>query len=295
MSEKQTTQQEKEITVKVLAKIQAFEESGELVLPKNYIVANALKGAMLILNDTKDRAGNLALNVCTKTSIANALLKMCVEGLSPLKKQGYFIVYGDSLEWSRSYQGSLALAKRVGGVLDVVPGVVYQDDIFEFSVDTETGYKKIIKHEQKIENIDNSKIKGAYGVIIFADGRKDLEVMTIQDIKQAWSMGYANGNSKAHNNFTQEMSKKTLISRACKGPINSSNDFELPEGEEKERIEAEDIEHEVVEESAKTKIDFAEKKGTHGVIETNVKEEAPKKEKTSAINFPKAEEAEPGF
>ena len=227
---------QKEITSQVLSKIQTFMQAGELKMPADYSPENALKGAMLILQELKDKGGKLALEVCTKNSIANALLKMCVEGLSVLKKQGYFVVYGNEVQWIRSYQGSIALARRVGGVLDVVPNVIYSDDVFEYSIDTDTGYKKINTHLQKIENIDNKKIKGGYAVVIYADGRKDLEVMTIEEIKQAWLQGYAKGNSGAHTNFTQEMCKKTVINRACKTPINSSSDFNLIGGDEDEEI-----------------------------------------------------------
>ena len=78
----------------VLSKIKDFEEAGELKLPTNYSAANALKSAWLILQETKDRNDKPALVVCTKESVANALLDMVVQGLSPMKKQCYFIVYG---------------------------------------------------------------------------------------------------------------------------------------------------------------------------------------------------------
>ncbi len=226
MSEKteQPAVKEKEITSQVLTRINSFVNAGELKIPKDYSPENALKGAMLLLQEMKNRDGKLILDVCTKNSIAQALLKMCVEGLSPLKKQGYFIPYGAELQWSRSYQGSIALAKRVGDVVDVVSNVIYTKDDFEFSVDVETGYKKIVKHVQKLENIDNSQIIGAYAVVIYKDGRKDLEVMTFAEIQAAWNQGMMKGKSGAHTNFTQEMCKKTVINRACKTPINSSSD-----------------------------------------------------------------------
>lgn len=231
----------KQITDQVLEKINSFQQNKELTLPKDYSPENALKSALLVLSEQKDKNGVSVLEACTKTSVANALLKMVVEGMSVIKKQGYFIPYGKDLTWSRSYQGSVALAKRLGDVKDVVSNVIYQDDVFEFQVDVETGYKRIIKHEQKIENIDNGKIKGAYAVVIYNDGRKDLEVMTLAEIKQAWMQGQMKGNSGAHNNFTQEMCKKTVINRACKTPINSSNDANLYHSDEQEEQETKSV------------------------------------------------------
>lgn len=255
---------QKDITAQVLTKINSFVQTGELKMPKDYSYENALKGALLTLQELKDKDGVLFLDKCSKTSIAQSLFKMCIEGLSPLKKQGYFIAYGNELQWQRSYQGSISLAKRVGNVKDVVANVVYKQDQFEFSVDLETGYKKIVRHDQKIENIDNSQIVGAYAVIIYEDGRKDLEVMTFPEIVQAWKQGKANGNSGAHNNFTQEMCKKTVINRACKGPINSSTDAglfsdddqqEQPKGIQETPSE---IKREIIQDTAVETVNFEE-------------------------------------
>ena len=93
---------QKDVVDTVLSKIKDFEEAGELKLPANYSAANALKSAWLILQETKDRNDKPALVVCTKESVANALLDMVVQGLSPMKKQCYFIVYGSKLTLQRS-------------------------------------------------------------------------------------------------------------------------------------------------------------------------------------------------
>lgn len=244
----------KELTQQVLTKVKAFTETGELKIPKDYSPENALKGAMLILDDMK------ALEKYEKNSIAQSLLKMVVEGLSPLKQQGYFIPYGKELNWSRSYQGAIALAKRVGGVKDVVENVIYEGDDFEYRVDQETGYKKLVKHQQQLENIDNSKIKGAYAIVIYNDGRTDLEIMTIAEIRQAWMQGPMKGNSPAHKNFTQEMCKKTVINRACKGPINSSDDrCVIDQNNESDEIMYQsEVQQEIEQSTATEEIDFEE-------------------------------------
>jgi recombination protein RecT len=56
--------------------------------------------------------------------------------------------------------------------------------------------------------------------------------MTYAEIMQAWKQGATKGTSGAHTNFTQEMAKKTVINRACKQPINASNDFYLLDGDD---------------------------------------------------------------
>ncbi|WP_373786230.1 recombinase RecT, partial [Jeotgalibaca porci] len=88
---------QKDITDQISGKLSDLEKTG-LSLPANYNPQNALKSAFFKLQETKDRDGNLALTVCTKESIANSLLDMVVQGLSPAKTQCYFIVYGNALQ-----------------------------------------------------------------------------------------------------------------------------------------------------------------------------------------------------
>ena len=159
------------ISEQVLNKIEKFQADGTMTLPANYSVENHMKSAWLILQSTKDRDGRPALQVCTKESIANSLLDMVLQGLSVSKNQGYFIVYGNRLEFQRSYFGTVALAKRTGGIKkEPVANVIYEGDDFVYTIDPNTAGIKIIKHEQKIENIDNTKIKAAYALVTLADG-----------------------------------------------------------------------------------------------------------------------------
>lgn len=219
------------ISDQVLAKIEQFQQDGGLRLPANYSVENHMKSAWLVLQATTDRNGKRALDVCTKGSIANALFDMVLQGLSVSKKQGYFIVYGNSLEFQRSYFGTMALAKRAGGIKgEPVANVIYEGDEFIYMIDPKTGRKSIIKHEQKLENIDNSKIVGAYAIVTYADDTTEVTIMSMAQIRAAWNQGATKGNSPAHKNFTDEMAKKTVIGRACKAVINSSDDAWLYEG-----------------------------------------------------------------
>lgn len=223
------------ISEQVLNKIEKFQADGGLTLPANYSVENHMKSAWLILQSTKDRDGNPALSVCTKDSIANALFDMVLQGLAVSKNQGYFIVYGNKLEFQRSYFGTVALAKRTGGIKkEPVANVIYEGDEFVYSIDPNTARIQIIKHEQKIENIDNNKIKAAYALVTLGDGTTQVTIMSIQQIRAAWQQGATKGNSPAHKNFAEEMAKKTVIGRACKMIINSSDDAWLYEGKNDE-------------------------------------------------------------
>lgn len=219
------------ISEQVLTRIEEFQKTGGMALPKDYSVENHMKSAWLILQATTDRSGQPALSVCTKESIANALLDMVLQGLAVSKKQGYFIVYGNKLEFQRSYFGTIALAKRTGGIkTEPVANVIYEGDEFVYSIDPKTARISIVKHEQKIDNIDNSKIKGAYALVTLADGSTQVTIMSMAQIRAAWGQGATKGGSPAHKNFAEEMAKKTVIGRACKAIINSSDDAWLYDG-----------------------------------------------------------------
>lgn len=222
--------EEKNITDIVLNKVSGFANTGELVIPNDYSPENALKSAWLALQNVEDRNHKKALEVCSQSSIANSLLDMVVQGLSPAKKQCYFIVYGNELTLSRSYMGTVAVAKRFGDVKDVKAQVVYQDDEFEYEIEPMTSDISITKHRQKLENIDNGKIKAVYAVVTKNDGSHYVEVMTMEQVRKAWGQGATKGQSPAHKNFAEEMAKKTVINRACKLFVNTSSDSAILTG-----------------------------------------------------------------
>ena len=231
--EKTSIQKFENISEQVLSRIEQFQKDGSMILPKNYSVENHMKSAWLALQEVEDKEHHKALQICTKESIANSLLDMVLQGLSVSKKQGYFIVYGNKLIFQRSYFGTIALAKRAGGMVsEPVANVIYDGDDFQYEIDPKTAKVAIIKHSQKLENIDNSKIKGAYALVTLADGTTQVTIMSIQQIRAAWGQGATKGNSPAHKNFAEEMAKKTVIGRACKAIINSSDDAWLYDGKE---------------------------------------------------------------
>lgn len=228
---KQLATAQKNICDTVLGRIKEFEQADALRIPKGYAVENALKAAWLVLQETEDRSHNRALDVCTKESVANALLDMVIQGLSVSKKQGYFIVYGKKLLFQRSYFGSQTIAMRTGELVGLpVANVIYEGDEFVYEIDPKTGLIHIVKHTQKLEDIDNGKIKAAYAIVHKKDGQTEVTIMTMAQIKKAWAQGATKGGSPAHQNFTDEMAKKTVIGRALKAVINSSSDAWLYDG-----------------------------------------------------------------
>lgn len=212
---------QKDITDDVNRSLTRLKDDG-LVLPPNYNASNALKSAFFKLQEVTDKAGKPALEVCTKESIANALLDMVVQGLSPAKTQCYFIVYGNKLQLNRSYFGTQSVLKRLSNVEDIWANVIYQGDVFDYEV--ANGRERLIKHETEFENRDND-ILGAYAIVKTHNGEEILTVMTRKEIEASWSQSKT--SQSVHKKFPQEMAKRTVINRAAKAYINTSDDSDL--------------------------------------------------------------------
>lgn len=226
MAEKQTNLMliKEETLSKVEAMIKEYQLDGSLHFPDHYSPQNAMKAAWLVLQETQDINKKPALEVCSRNSIVYALFDMVVQGLSVAKKQGYFIVYGNKLSFTRSYFGTIHVTKRLKGIEDVVAQVIYEGDVFEYTI--EAGIKKVVKHEQKIENINTDKIVGAYCTITIEGGKQFTDIMNKAQIDMAWSKTKMKSNT-VQKEFPDQMALRTIINRVCKYYVNTSDDSDL--------------------------------------------------------------------
>ena len=167
---------------------------------------------MYLLSEATDRNGKPALEVCTTKSINYSLTKMVLLGLNPMLKQGYFIVYGNELQFMPSYFGDRAMAERTG-ITDIVSRVVFDKD--EFSCEFKDGYP-IIKHVYG----GGDKITHAYCLFTLPNGRRAGDVMTFAQILKSWAHS-KDPNRKSQNDSPEEMAKRTVTKRALKPYINS--------------------------------------------------------------------------
>lgn len=226
----------------VLARVKSLATQGDLKFPENYSPENAMKSAMLALQDlkgSKKYGYKPALEFANPNSIANALMDMVVQGLNPAKNQGYFIMYGDKVQFQRSYLGTMAVTRRVTGAKEINAEVIFEGD--EVKYKTKNGKIVDLEHSQSFGNRDSKKIIGAYATVVFEDESKNYtEIMNFEEIEEAWkqSQMVSEGIFKedgAHRRFPQEMAKKTVINRACKKLLNSSDDSSLLSSEIKNR------------------------------------------------------------
>ena len=189
-------------------------------LPKNYNHVNAIKASVIVLSELKDRNGRPFNEVCTPQSIQKALFSMATKGLDVSRNQAYYIVRGNQLCLHESYFGKVARVKRVYPDFDPTPRVIYQGDVFEYTTDVKTGRMQLVKHEQKIENLDKDFV-GAYMYLPCPDGGQKLYIMTKKQIVTAW-MKSSNKSMTVQHEFREKMIGKTIINSGCTMIINAT-------------------------------------------------------------------------
>lgn len=216
-----------EIVGKVIGQITMLQKEQGLKLPPDYSASNALSAAYLELSD--DSKGDSMIQKMnrgdiTSGSVVKALTSMAIQGLSVAKNQGYFIQYGKSLSFTRSYFGSVAVVARQAEVKrNPFVNVIHQDDDIE--IDTDDSGRMVVKSfTPRFENLDKP-IVGAYAVIEFVDGHKEYTIMTKKEIEQSWS--HRKNRGQVQQEFPQEMAKRTVLNRAAKMVINTSSDSDL--------------------------------------------------------------------
>lgn len=213
----------------VIARVENLTKAG-FTMPRGYNAINAIKASMLVLQDLKDKNNKPALEVCTQNSIASALFEMTVKGLSAADKTCYFIVRGTKLCLHESYFGKALQVKRIYPNYEPHPVVVHAGDEFVYTIDPETGYKKLVKHEQKLENLDKDFV-GAYMYIPTADGKQDLYIMSKKQIMTAWSKS-SSRDQATHRTFPEKMVGKTIVNSGLNMVINSTPDLSYASNED---------------------------------------------------------------
>lgn len=282
---------EKNISDSVQNRVKEFTETGRLDLPKDYSVGNALTSAWLVLQSVTAKGGALALEVCTQASIANALLDMVVLGHNPVK-HGYFIAYGDKLTWFPSYFGKSAALKRLEGFdKEPIATLIYKDDELVFG-HNEIGEELISDHVSSWKNKLTGVIEGAYATVKQGDITRSA-VMTMAEIKEAWTKNPSPNNRRDHTEFTGEFAKRTVINRLIKTILKTSNDDSLladtiVENEEKHYIFDTDV---VKSEEEKSRKEIAGNANTGEVLD--FKDEPTKESELTQAAEPDPEYTEP--
>lgn len=129
------------------------------------------------------------------------------------------------MQFIRSYHGTQAVIKRMKGVKDIWANVIWTGEDFEVEYN-ERGQLAFKSHKVDWKAATGKKedIEGAYCIIEREDGVQFLTVMTMAEIQTSWSQS---SMATVQNKYPQEMAKRTVINRAAKAFINTSDDSDL--------------------------------------------------------------------
>ena len=199
---------------------QNFVKQNNIIVSKNYNVANAMIGLYTNVLSAKDKNGKMALETCTPLSIQNAVADCIHKELTPSKNQTYFIVYGNELKSQDSYFGNAKRARDVAGV-DIHSKVVREGD--KIDADVRANGTMIIRHKPNLLCLDKPIIM-AYAVASDTETGEviDSDIMTMTEIRKSWAKS-KNGGSVSKE-FPHEMARRTVTNRLAKHIINTSDD-----------------------------------------------------------------------
>jgi len=220
------------------------EEKKEITFPataNNLITAHfsKIKDRFLQLKDEETfiKESSFAMQICQsnsmlKTADAMSVLNCVINlaqtdlTLNPVLKLAYLIPYREGgavkCRIEPSYQGLVKLVTDTGSARSIFAHPVFEGDEFEVSLGT--GVEIIHRPKFKSKNLTH-----VYAVAILSDGSKQVEVMTLSDIKEIREMSesfksYEKGKGNPANSWKsciwvdhfEEMSKKTVIKRLVK-------------------------------------------------------------------------------
>lgn len=183
-------------------------------LPRDFNKARFIQNTVALINENKDLAK------FPQAKLVPGLLKGAYLGLDFFNKECYLIPYGQDLQFQVDYKGMIKLTKKyaVRPVDEIFARIVREGD--EFSEEVKDN-EPVINFNPKPFN--NGKIIGAFAICRYKDGGAKTEVMSIEQLDAAKRMSKAQ-TGNAWKFFAEEMYKKTVIRRLCKGiPIELEN------------------------------------------------------------------------
>lgn len=197
-----------------------LNHNGDVVLPPNYDVNDAVKALYLKTIQTVDKQKRPVLEVCTRESIEQVVQNYVSKGLNISKNQCYLVCYGNTLTLQESYFGKQKQANAYAGVT-INSNVIYEGE--KVNIVVRPNGTKIIEHTPDFSKFNVDKIVGAYAIAVNDNGDVvDSDIMTMAEIKKSWAKSQSGGD--VHKQFPVEMARKTVIGRLAKRFINTSDD-----------------------------------------------------------------------
>jgi recombination protein RecT len=183
-------------------------------LPADFNKARFVQNTVSLIQDNKDLAKY------PQAKLVPGLLKGAYLGLDFFNKECYLIPYGDDLRFQIDYKGMQKLVKKyaVRPVDEIYARLVREGDEFNEEI---RDNEPVINFKPKPFN--DGKIIGAFAVCQYKDGGAKVETMNKEQLDAAKRMSQTQGGT-AWKYFPEEMYKKVIIRRLCKGiPVELEN------------------------------------------------------------------------
>lgn len=185
-------------------------ENNQAALPVDFNITRFVQNSLSLLNNN-ETLQDFAKQYGT-VQIKTNLLRAAYLGLDALNSEVYMIPYKSTLSFMPSYKGMTKLCMRYSTrpIKSIYAKVVRADDFFE---------EVIVNGEPSINfkpvPFSDKPIIGVFGVVIYADGGVQYEVMSKAEVEQCRKSSKAK-NSPAWSSYWSEMAKKTVLRRLCK-------------------------------------------------------------------------------
>ncbi|WP_186310118.1 recombinase RecT, partial [Staphylococcus epidermidis] len=151
----------------------------------------------------------------------------------PANNQSYFIPYPNKIQIQPTYHPNIIMLKPDPPPKHVLPQIIYKAHSFKQHLHP-TAPINHIKHQQHFFNIHKDNILAPYSTILFHHHPDNyIQIMNIHQINQPSIHSSIIKHqqplhkSKTHNNFKQQIPKKTLINPPPKPYINTSTHHNL--------------------------------------------------------------------
>lgn len=165
---------------------------------------------------------NSKLKSCSQDSILSSIIQAANLGLTlnPESGECALIPRGGRCTLMPMYQGIANIAYRNGNIVQLITKPVHKNDNFEIR---ETDIENPVTHTRGFG--DRGEIVGFYTIIVFRDGRKQGETMSMEDVQKVREMS-SSANRGPWVQWFSEMGRKACLKRALKY-VNTNRDETL--------------------------------------------------------------------
>ena len=197
-----------------------YIKNNNIIVSKNYDLGKAMNSLYLNLIQVKDKNGKPALEVCSDVSVREAVMECVNKELNVSRSQGYYIVYGDKLQFQPSYFGLSKMARDLANV-NIFTNVIRDGE--DADMETRIDGSIIIHHKPSIKCLNN-KIIAVYAVASDVDtGRVvNSDIMSTEEAKKSLAKSKTGG--AVAKEFENQMLRKVVERRLAKHFINKADD-----------------------------------------------------------------------